>query len=109
VAKPTEAGVMPWMEPLSDPQDLRRCIRDLVALSTLPAIWNTDDSDQISDSIAGAGAVDAIRTALQNQQLGRSTGQMGERRLRRKPNPGGGRIFRFTLAATSRTGEADAP
>src|SRR5258705_503416 len=30
-------------------------------------------------------------------------------RLRSEPNPGGGAIFRFTLAATSRTGEADAP
>jgi PAS domain S-box-containing protein len=45
---------MPWVEQLSDPQELRRCIRDLVALSTLPAIWNTYDSSQISDSIAAA-------------------------------------------------------
>jgi PAS domain S-box-containing protein len=45
---------MQWMEQLSDPQELRRCIRDLVALSTLPTIWNTYDSGQISDSIAAA-------------------------------------------------------
>jgi hypothetical protein len=30
---------MPWVEALTDRNDLRRCIRDLVALSTLPAIW----------------------------------------------------------------------
>jgi two-component system sensor kinase FixL len=30
-------------------------------------------------------------------------------RLRGDPNPGGGAIFRFTLPAISRTGEADAP
>jgi hypothetical protein len=30
---------MPWVESLSDPQELRHCVRDLGALSTLPAIW----------------------------------------------------------------------
>jgi hypothetical protein len=29
---------MPWVEALTNPQELRRFIRDLVALSTLPAI-----------------------------------------------------------------------
>jgi len=29
---------MPWIEALSDAQELRRCIRDLIALSALPAI-----------------------------------------------------------------------
>jgi PAS domain S-box-containing protein len=45
---------MPWMEELSDPQELRRCIRDLVALSTLPAIWREFDPQQIADSVAAA-------------------------------------------------------
>jgi PAS domain S-box-containing protein len=45
---------MPWVEELSDPQDLRRCIRDLVALSTLPAIWRDFDPHQIADSVASA-------------------------------------------------------
>jgi PAS domain-containing protein len=43
---------MPWVEAISDPKELRRCIRDLVALSTLPAAWKTDDPRQIADSVA---------------------------------------------------------
>jgi two-component system, LuxR family, sensor kinase FixL len=45
---------MPWVEALSDPQELRRCIRDLVALSTLPAIWTSYEPRQIAESIAAA-------------------------------------------------------
>jgi PAS domain S-box-containing protein len=33
---------------------LRRCIRDLVAISTLPAIWKDYDPNQIADSVAAA-------------------------------------------------------
>src|ERR1700716_2352379 len=46
--------VMPWVESLTDPQELRRCIRDLVALSTLPSIWTSYNPQQIADSIAAA-------------------------------------------------------
>jgi C4-dicarboxylate-specific signal transduction histidine kinase len=45
---------MPWVEQLSDPNELRRCIRDLVALSTLPAMWQKYDPHQIADSVAAA-------------------------------------------------------
>ena len=45
---------MPWVDKLSEPQELRRCIRDLVALSTLPAIWKDYNSRQIADSAAAA-------------------------------------------------------
>jgi PAS domain S-box-containing protein len=45
---------MPWVEALSDPRELRRCIRDLIALSTLPAIWIGYEPRQISESIAAA-------------------------------------------------------
>ncbi|TWA95921.1 sensor histidine kinase [Bradyrhizobium stylosanthis] len=45
---------MPWVDKLTDPQELRRCIRDLVALSTLPAIWKDYNSRQIADSAAAA-------------------------------------------------------
>jgi PAS domain S-box-containing protein len=45
---------MPWLEALSDPFELRRCIRDLVALSTLPAIWRDYGPRQIADSVAAA-------------------------------------------------------
>ena len=45
---------MPWMEPPADSDQLRRCIRDLVALSTLPAAWQNYDTRQIGDSVVGA-------------------------------------------------------
>jgi PAS domain S-box-containing protein len=41
---------MPWVE--SNPQELQRCIRDLVALSALPAIWANCAPQQIADSVA---------------------------------------------------------
>jgi len=45
---------MTWVEELSEPHELRRCIRDLVALSTLPAIWKSYNPRQIADSVAAA-------------------------------------------------------
>jgi PAS domain S-box-containing protein len=38
----------------NDTADLRRCIRDLIALSTLPVVWKNCDPRQIADSVAGA-------------------------------------------------------
>ena len=44
---------MQAMQPSSDEvQDLRRCVRDLVALSTLPAIWGNADPLRIGRSLA---------------------------------------------------------
>src|SRR5437899_10295655 len=45
---------MPWVEALSEPQQLRRCIRDLIALSTLPVSWKDYDPRQVADSVGGA-------------------------------------------------------
>jgi PAS domain S-box-containing protein len=45
---------MPWTEQLANPDELRRCIRDLVALSTLPAAWRNYDMRQIGESIVAA-------------------------------------------------------
>jgi DNA-binding CsgD family transcriptional regulator len=45
---------MPWTDNVSDPQDLRNYIRDLIALSTLPAIWKSYQPEQIAESVAGA-------------------------------------------------------
>ena len=45
---------MPWVQALTEPDDLRRCIRDLAALSTLPAVWTNYGPGQISDSVAAA-------------------------------------------------------
>jgi signal transduction histidine kinase len=45
---------MPWTEPLASSDELRRCIRDLVALSTLPAGWQNYDMRQIGGSIVAA-------------------------------------------------------
>lgn len=42
------------VDQLFEPQELRHCIRDLVALSTLPAIWKDYNSRQIADSVAAA-------------------------------------------------------
>ncbi len=42
------------VDELSEPQELKHCIRDLVALSTLPAIWKDYNSLQIADSVAAA-------------------------------------------------------
>lgn len=43
-----------WVEKISDPQELRRCIRNLVALSTLPAHWTGYGPTEIADSVAAA-------------------------------------------------------
>jgi PAS domain S-box-containing protein len=45
---------MPGITTLSDPAELQRCVRDLVALSTLPALWKSYDPQQIADSVAAA-------------------------------------------------------
>src|ERR1700676_221567 len=45
---------MPWTEPAASISELRRCIRDLVALSTLPAGWQNYDMRQIGASIVAA-------------------------------------------------------
>jgi PAS domain S-box-containing protein len=45
---------MSWTEPLANADDLRRCIRDLVALSTLPAAWRNYDTGQIGENIVAA-------------------------------------------------------
>jgi hypothetical protein len=44
---------MPWIDALVEPR-LRRCIRDLVALSTLPAMWKDHTPQQVADSVAAA-------------------------------------------------------
>jgi PAS domain S-box-containing protein len=45
---------MPWMETLTDSDQLRWCIRGLVALSALPAAWQNYDTRQIGDSVLAA-------------------------------------------------------
>lgn len=42
------------VDELFEPHELQHCIRDLVALSTLPAIWKDYNSRQIADSVAAA-------------------------------------------------------
>ena len=42
---------MPWTEPRVGSSELQRCIRDLVALSALPATWQNYDMRQIGSSI----------------------------------------------------------
>src|SRR6202795_3836299 len=45
---------MSWTEPPANSNELRRCIRDLVALSALPAGWQDYDMRQIGGSIVAA-------------------------------------------------------
>src|ERR1700720_4189366 len=45
---------MPWTEQPANSNELRRCIRDLVALSALPAAWQNYDMRQIAGSIVTA-------------------------------------------------------
>jgi hypothetical protein len=45
---------MPGVEAVAEPDDLRRYIRDLVALSTLPTGWADYGPGQIGDSVAAA-------------------------------------------------------
>jgi PAS domain S-box-containing protein len=45
---------MPWTEPPAKANELRRCIRDLVALSALPAGWQNYDMRQIGGSVVAA-------------------------------------------------------
>jgi PAS domain S-box-containing protein len=45
---------MPRTEPFANSKDLQRCIRDLVALSALPAAWQNHDMRQIGSSIVAA-------------------------------------------------------
>ena len=62
---------MPWTDPLADPDELRRCMRDVVALSTLPKAWRNYDLRRIGDSIAGVLltmlAADFVLIILPNQ------------------------------------------
>ena len=45
---------MPWTEPSAKSDELKRCVRDLVALSTLPAAWQNRDMRQIGSSVVAA-------------------------------------------------------
>ena len=45
---------MAWTESRADSSELQRCIRDLVALSALPAAWQDYDMRQIGSSIVAA-------------------------------------------------------
>jgi signal transduction histidine kinase/PAS domain-containing protein len=45
---------MPWTESRASSSELQRCIRDLVALSALPASWQNCDMRQIGNSIVAA-------------------------------------------------------
>src|SRR3981081_1238899 len=45
---------MPWTEPPANSNELRRCLRDLVALSAVTAGWQNYDMRQIGGSIVAA-------------------------------------------------------
>jgi PAS domain S-box-containing protein len=90
---------MPWVEAVSDPQELRRCIRDLVALSALPAIWRDYNPYQIADSIATV-----LVSMLDTEFIyARVRGKPGEptlevMRTKKRPTPDTARINAAVLA-----------
>jgi DNA-binding CsgD family transcriptional regulator len=45
---------MVWADDLSDPRELRNYIRDLIALSALPATWKAYEPQRIAESVAAA-------------------------------------------------------
>jgi PAS domain S-box-containing protein len=45
---------MAWLEVLSETRELRRCVRDLVALSRLSANWQVFEPHQIANNVAAA-------------------------------------------------------
>lgn len=45
---------MPWPGANSEPEELRRCVRDLIALSSLPAIWDDMLPAEIVESVSSA-------------------------------------------------------
>jgi DNA-binding CsgD family transcriptional regulator len=45
---------MMWADNLSDPRELRNYIRDLIALSALPATWKAYEPQRIAESVAAA-------------------------------------------------------
>jgi hypothetical protein len=55
---------MCWVEALSNPQGLRRCLRDLVALSTSPATRNGDDPRQIAETAQVSLDADIVYVVL---------------------------------------------
>src|ERR1700724_3642115 len=64
---------MPGIEARADPQELRRCIRDLTALSALPAIWRAYDPHRIAESASAAmlSIIDceSVHVSLPDQEI----------------------------------------
>lgn len=64
-------------------QDLRRCVRDLVALSSLPALWIKADAGQLADSLAqlAVSILDVEFACVLLRDLGLEVVQCHERAL----------------------------
>lgn len=103
---------MASIEPTPDEaQDLRRCVRDLVALSTLPAIWDNAEPASIGRSLAEVLlrllSADFIYVRLD----GRASGTRGEalRTRQRMESPGRAHEIGQALASWLQTDYADTP
>jgi hypothetical protein len=111
---------MPWIDALSEPQDMRSCIRDLVALSILPTIWKHYTPQQIADSFAptllsmlGVDVVYVSIPGLLNEAIQgdiciglslsicRTIVEAHGGRLKYERNTGRGAPFRVTLPAAA--------
>lgn len=78
-----------WAEAVSDPHTLSRCIRHLVALSTLLAIWRDCDTQQMAAALLPIVGADFVYISLPDRYgmvpidvLGRRSPVAPEERLR---------------------------
>jgi hypothetical protein len=83
---------MPWTEPPANSNELRRCIRNPVALSALPAGWQNSDMRQIGGSIAGRLFEPFVSSKYDRMGLGLSISIIDalDGQLIAEPNPRGG-------------------
>jgi PAS domain S-box-containing protein len=102
------AGNEPADTAIEENRRLRRTMRDLVALSTLPAIWSGLGDDRIAESLCqvlmSTLSLDAVYV-----RLGRSTGEMPIEGMRfRQSDPGRQDVVKLTLASLLETSAVEA-
>src|SRR5687768_16622942 len=102
------AGNEPADTAIEENRRLGRTMRDLVALSTLKAIWSGLGDDRIAESLCqvlmSTLSLDAVYV-----RLGRSTGEMPIEGMRfRQSDPGRQDVVKLTLASLLETSAVEA-
>ncbi|MDB5542523.1 MAG: domain S-box-containing protein [Devosia sp.] len=80
-----------WLEDLSDPSVLRLCIRDLIALSSLPALWADMTISEMCDSL-GAALISMLDGELVYVRLTDAEGELNAETAQTRLGPAGGII-----------------